>query len=172
MPTPPARSLLAATGLMLLCWLAAAQAAPLDRGPSATGPSGLPVPRFVSLDEPRAFMRSGPGERYPIRWDYRRRGLPLLVIGEFGPWRQVRDPFGTQGWMHVGLLTGRRTVWLEADLVLRADPAVEAPLVARAEEGVVARLKRCRGNWCEIAAGGQDGWVPAARIWGIFTDER
>ena len=45
---------------------------------------------------------------------------------------------------------------------LRAGPTEAAAVRAMAEPGVVGRLEACRNDWCEIAAGGVEGWLPRA----------
>src|SRR5262245_2528471 len=62
--------------------------------------SNRPVPRFVSLKVEGARGRRGPDDDQTILWVYQRVGLPLLVTGESGPWRRVRDPDGDVVWMH------------------------------------------------------------------------
>ena len=42
---------------------------------------------------------------------------------------------------------------------------------AMAEPGVIGRLEACRGDWCEIEAGGVEGWLPRAALWGVGVDE-
>ncbi|MEQ9200383.1 MAG: hypothetical protein RLN80_10370, partial [Rhodospirillales bacterium] len=37
--------------------------------------TGLPVPRFVTIRANQVNMRTGPGVRYPVDWEYRRAGL-------------------------------------------------------------------------------------------------
>ncbi|MBT6565961.1 MAG: hypothetical protein HON06_03700, partial [Candidatus Puniceispirillum sp.] len=56
--------------------------------------SGLPVPRFVTLKFGKVNLRAGPGSEYPVLWQYRRIGLPVLVDAEFGVWRKVVDHDG------------------------------------------------------------------------------
>src|SRR3546814_12362492 len=68
------------------------------------------VLRYVSLDTDKAFMRTGPGLRYPVEWVYVRPGWPFEVVSEYGYWRKLRDIDGTSGWMHMNLLTSRRRV--------------------------------------------------------------
>ncbi|MBY0510362.1 MAG: hypothetical protein K2P94_09430, partial [Rhodospirillaceae bacterium] len=70
--------------------------------------AGLPIPRFVSLRTNPINLRTGPGVRYPVDWVYVRRHLPVEVIGEFDTWRQIRDPDGTEGWVHQQMLSGKR----------------------------------------------------------------
>lgn len=136
------------------------------------GPSGLPVPRFVSLSAGKAFMRAGPGEQYPIQWVYKKPGLPLLVSAEFDAWRKVRDSEGTEGWMHVVLLSGERTALVTGKVRdFHEEPSRDARIVFRAEPGVTGELLECRQGWCRIEAAGHKGWAPAAHIWGAFTGE-
>ncbi|MDF1736701.1 MAG: SH3 domain-containing protein [Minwuia sp.] len=58
-------------------------------GPAATEGSvtGLPLPRFVSIKAEEANLRAGPGQKYPVRWIYRRSNLPVQIVGEHVNWR-------------------------------------------------------------------------------------
>jgi SH3-like domain-containing protein len=73
------------------------------------GPSGLPLPRFVSLKATRVNLRIGPGRDYAVAWLYTRPGVPMEVIQEYDNWRRVRDAEGTEGWVYQSLLSGDRT---------------------------------------------------------------
>jgi len=77
--------------------------------PAAGRSTGLPVPRFVSLDADKVYLRFGPGREYPISWVLARKGLPVEIIGEFDTWRKVKLHDGDEGWIHSSLLSGRRT---------------------------------------------------------------
>jgi SH3-like domain-containing protein len=59
----------------------------------------------------------------------------------------------------------------EAPVPLRAGPDAGATVTALAEPGVIGRLEACEGAWCEIAAGGVEGWLPRAVLWGVGVDE-
>ena len=134
--------------------------------------SGLPIPRFVSLKGEPVNMRAGPGVRYPIRWVYVRRNLPLMVTAEFEFWRRVRDVDGAEGWIHKSLLRGRRMAIVTADgQMLRVEPRADAPPAAEAERGVIAELVACQGEWCRVEAGEVSGWLPRSAIFGALPDE-
>ncbi|MGI9419233.1 MAG: SH3 domain-containing protein [Geminicoccaceae bacterium] len=55
--------------------------------------TGLPIPRFVSLDarQREVNVRFGPGQQYPINWVFTRPGVPLEIIAEFDNWRKIKD---------------------------------------------------------------------------------
>ena len=155
--------------IALIFGLAIAPAAPaLEVGPVTQ----LPLPRYVSLKASEGNARRGPSLTHRIDWVYRHRDLPLRVVAEFGHWRRVIDRDGAGGWVHYSLLSGVRTVIVEADmqpLLMRPDPA--APVAALAEAGVIARLGDCGPDWCEIEAGRQRGWVPKTVLWGVEPAE-
>jgi len=136
------------------------------------GPSGMALPRFVSLKSDEVNLRTGPGTRYPIDWIYRRRGLPVEVVDEFEDWRRVRDHDGTLGWVHRFMLTSRRTVVIVGGTrTLRREPAASAPGLAYLEAGVVANLKDCEAAWCRIEAQGFDGWIHRSEVYGTNADD-
>jgi len=132
----------------------------------------LPVPRFASLRSDEVNLRAGPGERYPIEWVFTRKDMPVEIVREFANWRQVRDWQGTQGWVHERMVTGRRDVVVTGGIrELRRQPDPAAPLVARAEPGVIAKLLECQGAWCRIEAGDTTGWLLRSDIWGVYPEE-
>lgn len=136
------------------------------------GNSGLPIPRMVSLGSQEINMRSGPGTRYPIKWVYTRRGLPVQVEAEFDIWRKIRDRDGETGWVHGSMLSGRRTVELigqtdEGISTLRDKPTDQSAAVLRTETGVIAELLDCKENWCRLRVEGKKGWVRRQNLWGL-----
>lgn len=141
------------------------------------GPSGLALPRFVTLRSSEVNLRTGPGVRYPIDWVYQREGLPMQVIDEFEAWRRVRDRDGTEGWVHQAMLSGRRTVVVLGEVqVLREEPRRDAPAVAMLEPGFLASLESCPQDWCEIVAEGPEGssyhgWLLRQVLWGVMEGE-
>jgi SH3-like domain-containing protein len=97
----------------------------------------------------------------------------LQITAEHGQWRRVEDADGMGGWVHHALLSGVRTALVQGETAvpLRAGPDEGATVRAMAEPGVVGRLEACEAAWCEISAGGVDGWLPRAAIWGVGPDE-
>jgi SH3-like domain-containing protein len=135
----------------------------------AFGPdSNLPVPRFVSLKTEGANGRHGPGVEHKVDWIYERVGLPLQVTAESGPWRRVRDPDGTEVWMHAQNLDPRRMAYVTAsgEAPLRREPNAHARAIAYLEQGVVGALTGCDGEWRRVAVSGRVGWVNQDQIWG------
>ena len=136
------------------------------------GESGSPLPRFVSIAVDKIFMRTGPGRQYPIVWTYTRKGLPLKVVDEYGPWRRVVDHEGTYGWMFRSLLSSRRTAMIiGGSHVLRSEPSLGGKISANLHEGVIVDLEECGIKWCKLQHPQVTGWLPRAGIYGVLEDE-
>ncbi len=155
---------------------AAAQGQIGDREEDGTvaTPSGLPLPRFVSLRADQVNMRSGPGKRYPVVWIYSKRGIPVEVVAEYGHWRKIRDPEGSEGWVHQNMLSGSRALITTGKAhFLRADPDADGRPIAQINPGVIGRLLTCpRGvDYCRVDTGGYLGWLPRDAFWGVYREE-
>lgn len=133
----------------------------------------LPLPRFVSLRSNKVYARTGPALRYPIKWVYQREEMPVEIVQEYGNWRKIKDVNGDDGWIHQSLITGERTILIQAqDLVpMHEGFSLESRLVARLEPEVVASIDKCIDSWCRIETGGYHGWVERNYLWGIYVDE-
>lgn len=134
----------------------------------------LPLPRYVSLRSDKVYVRAGPGLRYPIKWIYKRAGMPVEVVQEFESWRKVKGYDGDEGWVHQSLLSGERTVLITQapePVPMRDGYNGEARMVARLEPQVVASVDKCSGEWCRIETGGYRGWVERNFLWGIYENE-
>lgn len=141
-------------------------------GPQLGPVTGFPIPRYVSLKAHEANARRGPSRSHRIDWVFQRRNMPVMVVAEHGHWRRIVDRDGAGGWVHYTLLSGQRTVIVDADLLpIRARPDTGAMVRAKAERDVIADLRQCRDDWCEIEAGGYRGWVEAAGLWGVNPGE-
>lgn len=158
---------------------AAVQAKPAKPAPPPPDPSkgsvtGLALPRFAALRADEVNMRAGPGDRYPIEWLYKRRGMPVEIEREFEVWRLVTVPDGTKGWVHSATLMGRRDFIIrDKERTLRASPADTARAVAVLKPGVVGRIRSCAADapWCKVQIGGYRGWLPRDAFWGALPDE-
>ncbi|HWB47187.1 MAG TPA: SH3 domain-containing protein [Hyphomicrobiaceae bacterium] len=163
-------------------WQTAVRAEPAQAAAATVGPSGLKIPRFVSLKSDRVNLRQGPGTEYPTSWVFRRAGLPVEVIQEFENWRQIRDAQGTSGWVLGSMLSGRRTALVlpweikegqtkRAAATLRDDDSEDARPVARLEAGVLANISSCEKKWCRISVGNYRGYIEQIKLWGTYPNE-
>lgn len=151
----------------------------------APGPSGLPIPRFVSLKADRVNVRKGPSTTHNVTWIFRRLGLPVEIIAESERWRRIRDAEGVDGWIFQSLLSGRRTAlimpWAKSkesapqdnptSVSLYEKHSASANVIANMEPGVLVDIKDCDGDWCLVTIDGYRGWVEQDKLWGVYQGE-
>lgn len=141
------------------------------------GPSGLPLPRFVSLKSDRVNVRQGPSPDHKVAWTYLRAGLPVEITAEFENWRRIRDLEGAEGWVLQGLLSGRRTAlvapWAKGNFFdLHVRGRDDAEVRAHVESGVLVSLKTCNGAYCRIDADKAEGFMKQNELWGVYENEK
>jgi SH3-like domain-containing protein len=128
---------------------------------------------YASLRSNKVYLREGPTFEHRILFIYERKDYPVEVLTSYETWRRVRDADGTIGWVSQSMLSDARTVLIvgkgRADI--RDEPSAAASVIAKADPGVVARLKACKPQFCEISASGLKGWIDRTRIWGVDAGE-
>ena len=135
---------------------------------SAAGQAQRKPPYWASIEEPKARMRTGPSTEFPVTWVYKRKNLPVKVVAVHSVWRKVQDRDGDQGWLHVRLLSPKRTaIVIGKDVgTLRDAPEPNAHISWRVEPGVVGIIDECDKGYCRFETDGRYGYIETARIWG------
>jgi SH3-like domain-containing protein len=161
-------STICAAAALLLALAGCGRSAPAAGQPRPT-PSGLPVPRYVSLKFDEVNARGGPGDDYKLLWVYRARGLPVQVTEETRDWRRVCDPTGGLAWVKATGVDGRRTAMplAAAPQPLLEKPQAGARVAAILAARATAALDRCKDGWCRLKAPGGSGWTPQSALWGV-----
>ncbi|MCK5911886.1 MAG: hypothetical protein KAG62_18265 [Caulobacter sp.] len=136
-------------------------------GPRIT-PSGLEVPRYVSLKYAEVNARNGPDEDHQLLWVYHAKGLPVQVVAETREWRRICDPEGGLAWVHKRTTDGRRSAMRvqSTNLPLLNAPKDGAKISAYLKARSVASLDKCEKGWCRLRADGSSGWAREGEIWG------
>src|SRR6201985_3088897 len=104
-------SLFSASVLGLTALLVLASAPNAAEKPEKTDrptPSGLPVPRYVSLKFDTVNARSAPGDDSRLLWVYHARGLPVQVVAETAECGRICDPERGLAGVHRRTTDGRR----------------------------------------------------------------
>jgi SH3-like domain-containing protein len=143
-------------------------AAAMLAGGQALAQAQQKTPYWASIEEPEARMRTGPSTEFPVKWVYKRQNLPVKVVAVHSVWRKVEDPDGDQGWMHVRLLSPKRTaVVVGTGIGSLRETANEAARIAwRVEPGVVGRIDECEKGWCRFENAGRSGYIKTDWLWG------
>ena len=139
-----------------------------DKTPTRQTPSGMPVPRYVSLKFDKVNARAGPGDDHKLLFVYKARGLPLQVVAETSEWRRVCDPEGALAWVHKRVTDWRRTTMHTG---ARAVALLKRPRHGFGETAflnphALAALDHCDKGWCRVKADHASGWVREGVLWG------
>lgn len=139
----------------------------------AENPSGLPLPRFVSLKSDETNLRTGPGTRYPIAWVFKRAHMPVEVVDEFDMWRKIRGEDGTTGWVHHTMLSGKRFAMIagKEPRIMRIDADPQSKPLFKAEPEVIGALTECAPAWCRMQVSGRKAWIQKDYLWGVYAPE-
>jgi SH3-like domain-containing protein len=138
----------------------------------------IATPYFASMRSATTNVRVGPGYGYPIRWIYKRAGLPVEVLQRYDNWRQIRDSHGEGGWVHAAMLSPLRRASVQArrgtNVPLLSVPQDDADnRLAILKPGVIVRLRSCAVNWCfvELRKRLLSGYIVKSRLWGVYYNE-
>ena len=160
-----AHTSLAALGVAAVALLTGGSATLPDGRPT---PTGLDVPRWISLKSSQVRARRGPGLDYEILWEYRAAGLPVQVIAETRHWRKVCDPEGSVAWIHRSVASGRRHVFNTSaqEVAIRAGRSETAAVRARLRPHSLVSMDACEDGWCRVRARKLTGWVAQGSVFG------
>ena len=133
-----------------------------------------PLPRFVSLRSNEVYVRTGPGQKYPVQWVLKKKNLPVEIVLEYDIWRKIKDFDGAQGWVHKSLLTGKRSAIInsEAMVSVHEKPRQNSQILAYFEPKVLVGIEQCNAQWCQVSAAGYRGWLPQNTLWGVYEGEK
>lgn len=130
--------------------------------------------RFVAMRADKVNARSGPNIRYPIEWIYQQQNHPVEIIAEYEQWRKIRDFEGTVSWVRKNLLTNARYALITEPGInnIYAKESLNSEVKAKAEFGVVGKIKRCTLSFCELEFENKiEGWLPKSVLFGVKNNE-
>jgi SH3-like domain-containing protein len=150
--------------------------ASLDQAPVQVGPSGFPLPRFLSLKSNKVNVRKGPSSDHAVAWVFQRKGMPVEVTAEFENWRKIRDSEGQEGWILQQMLSGRRYALVPAwnkdkALILHERETARSGAVVQLNPGAIATVESCTGEWCYLTTEDYAGYAKQTELWGVYPGE-
>ena len=150
--------------------------ASIDPNPVQLGPSGFPVPRFLSLKSNKVNVRKGPSSDHEVAWIFQRKGMPVEVVAESDNWRKIRDSDGQEGWILQQMLSGRRFAmapsWNKDKAVaLHDSESARSGTSAILMPGAIAQVENCSGEWCYLATDEYEGYARQTELWGVYPGE-
>ena len=122
---------------------------------------------FLSLKKNEVYLRQGPSFEYPIKLIYKKKHLPVIILDKSGPWRKIRDFENNTGWIHVVLLSKKKSaINIKNNSIIYKKPTIYSKPIVKLEVGRLVLIKKCKSKWCKITSGGYSGWIFKDSLWG------
>ena len=122
---------------------------------------------FLSLKKNEVNLRQGPSLEYPIKLIYKKKYLPVIILDKSGPFRKIRDFENNTGWIHIALLTKKKSALNKKNnSILFKKPTIYSKPIARLETGRLVLINKCNLKWCKITSGNFNGWIDKSSLWG------
>jgi SH3-like domain-containing protein len=125
---------------------------------------------FRSIAGPAAVLYDAPSAQATKRF-VMGAGYPVEVVVKLDKWIKVRDDAGDISWAEAKSLSDKRTLIVtEAGADVRDKQAPDAPVVFRADKGLLLDLAEAPVNtsWVKVRhRDGQTGYVSAKQVWGL-----
>ena len=124
---------------------------------------------FLSLKKNKVNVRQGPSFNYPIKFIYKKKYLPLIIIDKSDSWRKIKDYENNLGWIHISQLSKIKSVInIKNNAILYKKPTIYSKPIAKIESGRLFVIKKCRNTWCKVKSENYIGWVSKSNLWGKF----
>ena len=129
--------------------------------------------QMLSVDGENVNLRSGPGTKYQVKWEYG-KGFPLKVISKKGDWVKVTDFENDSGWIYKPLLSKKGHMIVKAfkdknkRVNIRSGPGTRYKVVGKAYYGVVFETLEQQNGWAKVRhESGLVGWIKRTLVWGF-----
>ena len=122
---------------------------------------------FLSLKNDEVNVRVGPSKKYPVKFTYKKKYLPLEVLDKSETWRKIKDFENNSGWIHISQLSKKKTAMnIKDNSILYKKSTIYSEPFARLEIGRLVIIKKCKIKWCKITSGNFNGWINKSSLWG------
>ena len=122
---------------------------------------------FLSLKNNEVNLRQGPSFEHPIKFIYKKKYLPLIILDESETWRKIMDFDNNSGWIHISQLSKKKSgINKKENSIIYKKPTIYSEPLARLESGRLLLISKCKKKWCKVKTGNFNGWILKKNIWG------
>ena len=125
------------------------------------------TPKYASIKKEKTYSRHNASFDAPLEWIYQKENLPILIIRERDNWREIRDIDGDISWMHVSMISNKRTFINKEDQNLLKYKDNKNIINAIVKKGAVGKIINCDEIFCKVKIKNYKGWVEKKYLWGI-----
>ena len=122
---------------------------------------------FLTLKYNEVKVRQGPSFKYPVKFIYKKKYLPVKIVDSKDNFRKIIDLKNNNGWIHVSQLTKKKSAINIHNLsIIIKKPNIYSQPMAKLEKGKMVIIKKCKEDWCKIITNGYKGWISKNSLWG------
>ena len=122
---------------------------------------------FLTLKYNKVKVRQGPSFKYPVKFIYKKKYLPVIIIDSKDNFKKIIDLKKNNGWIHVSQLTKKNSAINIHDLsIIFKKPNIYSQPMAKLEKGKMVIVKKCKEDWCKVNTDNFLGWVKKENLWG------
>tara|TARA_B100000131_G_C18041261_1_gene582527 strand:- start:108 stop:572 length:465 start_codon:yes stop_codon:yes gene_type:complete len=122
---------------------------------------------FLSLKNNEVNLRQGPSFDHPIKFIYKKKYLPLIILDKSETWRKIMDFDNNSGWIHISQLSKKKSgINKKENSIIYKKPTIYSKPLARLESGRLLLISKCKKKWCKVKTGDFNGWILKKNIWG------
>ena len=122
---------------------------------------------FLTLRYDKVNLRQGPSREYPIKIFYKKKFLPVLVQDHSDNFRKIRDHENNSGWIHISQLSKKKAaIVIDDELIMFKNPTIYSKPIAIFQKGRLAKIIKCKDEWCKAKSENYKGWLKKNGLWG------
>tara|TARA_Y100000590_G_C15334748_1_gene869110 strand:+ start:44 stop:499 length:456 start_codon:yes stop_codon:yes gene_type:complete len=125
------------------------------------------TPKYASIKKEKAYSRHNASFDAPIEYIYQKKYLPILIINEHDNWREIRDIEGDESWMHISMISYKKTFINKKEQNLYKYKDNKDIVNAIVKKGVVGKIIKCEEKLCKVKIKPYSGWIEKKNLWGI-----
>ena len=124
---------------------------------------------FRTLRNDKVNLRQGPSFDYPVKIFYKKKFLPVLIQDKSDTFRKIRDHENNSGWIHISQLSKKKAaLTIDDDVLVFNKPTIYSTPKVILKKGRLCKIKKCKGEWCNITVDKFKGWVKKDSLWGLL----
>ena len=124
---------------------------------------------YLTLRSDTVNLRQGPSFEHAIKFIYKKKFLPVLVIDKSYNFRKVIDHENNSGWIHISQLSKKKAaITVDDNKLIFNKPSIYSKPNAILKKGRLCKIKKCKGSWCKVSVGNFKGWVQKESLWGLL----
>ena len=124
---------------------------------------------YLTLRNDKVNLRQGPSLDHPIKLVYKKKYLPVLVIDTSYNFRKIIDHENNSGWIHISQLSKKKAaIVIDDELIMFKNPTIYSKPIAILQKGRLAKIIKCKDEWCKAKSENYKGWLKKSSLWGLL----